>query len=253
MVGHNPRQLELLSGAGPAQSVSHHRFLLSGHWISYTLRRSRRNRSIVFTIDEGGLRVGAPWHASQHRIESLLFAHTRWITRKLTEWEARRPPPFTWQAGALIMVMGLPLQLTPAPERTVTESDSARLYIATGAADPAALAKHVLAWLRGLALAWFGQRVAHYAPVLGVAPPMIRLSNAKTRWGTCHPGGRIRLNWRLIQMPPALIDYVVVHELAHLHEPNHSSRFWRRVGEVLPDHKLLRQTLRREGYRYLIP
>ena len=59
------------------------------------------------------------------------------------------------------------------------------------------------------------------------------------------------LNWRLIQMPPALIDYVVVHELAHLREPNHSQRFWRCVGSALPDYKQRRRALRREGHRYL--
>jgi predicted metal-dependent hydrolase len=82
--------------------------------------------------------------------------------------------------------------------------------------------------------------------------PTIRLSNAKTRWGTCHPDGRVHLNWRLIQMPPALIDYVVVHELAHLHEPNHSQRFWRRVAAVLPDYAQRRLALRRDGHRYLL-
>ncbi len=249
----DPPQLELIPAAVPRQSVSHHQFRLDGQWIAFTLKRSLRRGGITLTIDEAGLRIGAPWRASQHRIESLLLAHARWITLKLAAWKARRPTPFIWQAGALIMVMGQPLYLTPDPERDITERDSGRLYVAAGADAPDALARHVIAWLRGLAQAWFGQRAAHYAPVLGVAPPIIRLSNAKTRWGTCHPSGRIHLNWRLIQMPPALIDYVVVHELAHLHEPNHSSRFWGRVGDVLPDHKLRRQALRREGYRYLIP
>jgi predicted metal-dependent hydrolase len=82
--------------------------------------------------------------------------------------------------------------------------------------------------------------------------PAIRLSNARTRWGTCHVDGRIRLNWRLIQVPPALIDYVVVHELAHLREPNHSSRFWSQVGSVLPDYKERRLALRRDAHRYLV-
>src|SRR5262249_18354306 len=96
------------------------------------------------------------------------------------------------------------------------------------------------------------ERAAYYAPLLAVEMPTIRLSNASTRWGSCHPDGRMHLNWRLIQMPLCLIDYVVAHELAHLHEPNHSPRFWRHVAAVMPDHKVRRRTLRTEGARYLV-
>ena len=88
--------------------------------------------------------------------------------------------------------------------------------------------------------------------VLDVRAPTIRLSNARTRWGTCHPAGRVHLNWRLIQAPPGLIDYVVVHELAHLREPNHSPRFWTWVASVLPDYQQRRLALRRDAHRYLL-
>jgi hypothetical protein len=103
-----------------------------------------------------------------------------------------------------------------------------------------------------MAQGWFEQRAAHFARVLDVRVHSIRLSNARTRWGTCHPDGRVRLNWRLIQAPPALVDYVVVHELAHLREPNHSPRFWTWVAGVLPDYKERRQALRRDACRYLL-
>jgi predicted metal-dependent hydrolase len=245
-------QLELVPGRAPAQIATRHPFRLDGQSIEYTLKRSLRRRRITFTIDEDGLRVGAPWRASQGRIESLLGAHARWISRKLAEWQARRPPRFTWQAGATVMALGEPLTLAPEPGRSVTERDDGRLYIAADAGDHAMLAEHVIAWLRTIALGWFEQRALHFAPALAVRVPTIRLSNAKTRWGTCHPDGRVHLNWRLIQMPPALIDYVVVHELAHLHEPNHSQRFWRRVAAVLPDYAQRRLALRRDGHRYLL-
>ena len=251
MAKRKPLQLELALGNAPAQIASRHQFRHDGQWIEYTLKRSLRRHSIAFTIDEEGLRVGAPWRASQRRIESLLGSHARWIGRRLAEWRARRPQPFTWQAGAKVMALGEPLTLTPDPAYSATERNGDRLYVAAEANDSKMLAQHVVAWLRSLAQAWFERRVAHFAPALDVQPPAIHLSNAKTRWGTCHPDGRVHLNWRLIQMPPALIDYVVVHELAHLREPNHSQRFWRRVAGVLPDYEQRRRALRREGHRYL--
>jgi predicted metal-dependent hydrolase len=151
------------------------------------------------------------------------------------------------------MALGEPLTLVLDPARTVTERDGSCLRVAANAQTaPGTLPAKVVAWLRGTAQGWFEQRAAHYAPTLGVELPAIYLSSAKTRWGACHPDGRIRLNWRLIQMPPDLVDYVVVHELAHLREPNHSRRFWRWVAGVLPDYEQRRRALRRDGHRYML-
>lgn len=245
-------RLQLLFGSAPAQVASRHQFELDGNRVEYTLKRSSRRRTITLTIDEDGLRVGAPWRASQQRVDALLDSHARWIARKLAEWEARRPPPFIWQAGATVMAMGEPLTLVITPAGDATRREGSRLYVCAGADDPDTLAQQVVAWLRGAAQGWFEQRAAHFARVLEVRTPTIRLSNARTRWGTCHPDGRVLLNWRLIQAPPALIDYVVVHELAHLREANHSPRFWQWVARVLPDYEERRQTLRRESHRYLL-
>ena len=245
--------LELVPGTGPAQAATRHQFRLAGHSIEYTLKRSLRRRSITFVIDEDGLRVGAPWHASLRRIESLLGKHARWIGRKLGEWRARRPPPFTWRAGVAVMALGEALTLALDPARPATARDGNLLCVAANdGTDSGVLAARVTAWLRSTAQGWFEQRATHYAPKLGVPLPAIYLSNARRRWGSCHPDGRIRLNWRLIQMPPDLIDYVVVHELAHLREPNHSQSFWRWVAGVLPDYEQRRLTLRRDSHRYLL-
>ena len=237
----------------PADDAAPQRLQLGGQPIEYTIRRSARRRSITLTIDEHGLRVGAPLRASQQRIVSVLSTHADWVVRKMTEWKARRPPPFAWSAGAQLSFLGKPLRLAPDPThlRTTRRGDS--LLLPARADDAAAMARAALAWLQLNAKEWFEQRVVHFAPVLRVKIPLLRLSNAQTRWGTCHPHGRVHLSWRLIHMPPALIDYVVVHELAHLHEPNHSTRFWRHVEAVLPDHAQRRKVLRTDAHRFLLP
>src|SRR5512140_1650641 len=181
MARRKPLQLELVPGNAPTQIATRHLFRLEKRWIEYTLKRSLRRRRITFTIDEDGLRVGAPWRASQRRIEFLLGAHARWINRKLGEWRERRPPPFTWQAGAIVMALGEPLTLVLDPERTVTERDGSCLHVATDVqTGPDTLPAKVVAWMRNTALDWFEQRAAHFAPVLGVPLPAIYLSNAKT-------------------------------------------------------------------------
>lgn len=244
--------LPALFAAPPATQCTQ-RACIAGRSIDYLLRRSPRRRSISMTIDDRGLRVGAPLRASQRRIDAALTAHGPWILRKLDEWAARRPAPFAWMAGARLMYLGEALKLMPDPEKSAVACENATLFVPGHPEDGATLAKTVVGWLHTAALDWFAGRVAHFAPALAVAPPTLRLSNARTRWGTCHPHGRVHLNWRLIHLPPALIDYVVVHELAHLREPNHSPRFWRHVEAVLPDHKDRRLALKRDAHRYLLP
>lgn len=249
----DPQQRSLLFDPAPARSAIRQSCRLAGETIEYTLNRSARRRSITLTIDESGLRVGAPMRAPQTRIDSVLAGHAEWIVRKLTEWASRRPAPFNWSAGDRLMLLGNALTLRFDAAAGAIEQGEGVLILPATLSAPAAAATAGHHWLRATAQAWFTQRVAHFAPALRVRLPVIRLSNARTRWGTCHPQGRVHLNWRLIHMPPALIDYVVVHELAHLHEPNHSSRFWRRVAAVLPDHLQRRRILRIEAHRYLLP
>ena len=102
----------------------------------------------------------------------------------------------------------------------------------------------VQAWLQRQARQLFESRCRHFAGPLGVTMTGLRLSSAQTRWGSASADGMIRLNWRLIHFSPALIDYVVAHELAHLKEMNHSPRFWAVVRSVFPEYELARDRLK---------
>lgn len=240
-----------MAKSGKLLALAHTR--LDGKPVSYTLQRSRRRRSITLTIDERGLRVGAPWQASAGAIEALLRKHDAWVLKKLTEWEKRRPPPRRWQDGETLMLLGRPLRLTLAPDPQEIRLDGSRFIVnPTWVQNPEKMKKKVTDWFRQQALLCFRERIAHFHPLLEVAEPAVCLSNARTRWGSCHSNGRIRLNWRLIQMPPHLVDYVVVHELAHLVEMNHSPRFWKTVARIVPDYKACRTEIRTEGHHYML-
>ena len=118
-----------------------------------------------------------------------------------------------------------------------------RLGLPTGAA-PGALRDAVQRWLKRQAREVFEARCVVYGERLGVQPTRLQLSSARTRWGSASADGSIRLNWRLVHFPLPMIDYVVVHELAHLREMNHSARFWSVVREALPDFEAARDALR---------
>ncbi len=247
-----PRQLTLLFGRTALPLSSRHEFLLEGVAVSYRVKRSARRRGITLIVDEEGLRIAAPLRASVRRIESVLESNASWIRRKLAQWRERRPAKFEWRAGARIAVLGETLTIACDPAHSTVRREADLLIAPAGALDGAAALKAaVMTWLRETALACFAQRCACYARALAVTVPTIRLSNARTRWGSCHPDGRILLNWRLIHMPLTLIDYVVVHELAHLLHPHHGPRFWQAVEAVLPDYAARRHALRRDGHRYL--
>jgi hypothetical protein len=117
-----------------------------------------------------------------------------------------------------------------------------RLYLRVGPTDDAnGLLEKAL---REKAHEVFAERLAIHAPRLGVATPALRLSSARTRWGSCNHRGDIALNWRLLLMPLPVVDYVVCHELAHLKEMNHSPRFWSVVEQLCPDWQARRLELR---------
>lgn len=158
MAKRKPMQLGLVFGNAPTQVASRHQFKLGEHSIDYILKRSLRRRSITFIVDEEGLRVGAPWHASHRRIEVLLGKHGRWISSKLSEWRARRPPPFTWRAGNAVMALGEPLTLTLDPARPATAREGNLLCIAANEETASVLAARVTAWLRSTAQGWFEDR-----------------------------------------------------------------------------------------------
>ena len=248
-----PDQLDLPLHFRQQQAVGRAHLALEGRLVSYTIKRSARRRAISILVDEEGLRVGAPWEATQSAIERLLRRHAEWVLRKLEEWQVRRAPARRWTDGEPLMLLGESFALKLDPARAAIQLQEAQLIVGTAECGPAAVAKHVHEWLHAQALACFRERVDHYRRLLGVQPcPDVHLSSARTRWGSCHVSGRIHLNWRLIQMPVRILDYVVAHEVAHLIEMNHSQRFWRIVGKLVPDYAARRKELRRDGHRYLL-
>lgn len=221
------------------------RLVVGGRDIAYRLRRSAR-RTIGLSIDQRGLRVGAPQRAALRDIEALIRAHADWVLAKLDAWRERPPAPrLALVDGSPLVLFGTSccLRLSNGRAGWRLAAGELQLSLPTGA-DPAALLERAL---REHARAVLGARLAHHAARFGVATPPLRLSSARTRWGSCSARGSINLNWRLVWLPLPVVDYVVCHELAHLREMNHGPRFWSLVGQLCPDWQAQRDALRRLG------
>ncbi len=223
---------------------------LSGKEISYTLKRSGKRRSIGLRIDDHGLTVSAPLRASEKWLHSVLHDKADWVVKQLDNWQSKKAPPIFWAEGACIPFRGeeFILTLTPKLRGAVPQLHGEILHVPVGMeAEAAHIEKAVTQWYRSEALQVFKECVEHFAPLLQVSPREIKLTAARTQWGNCTVHGVVRLNWQLVKMPLHLIDYVVVHELAHLVEMNHSPAFWRVVEIACPDYKQCRAELRSYG------
>lgn len=236
--------------AGEIRRVS-----LNGKEVAYTLKRCKR-RTIGMKIDSRGLTVRVPSRESLHWIESVLRNKADWVVEKLDEWKTRKSSEPVWEEGAIFPLLGEPWQLsatatgiaqmTRAKIKTGVEDRQMQLPLSS-VLTSRQIEKIVMNWYHNNALTCFSERIALYADKLGVALPQLRLSRARTQWGSCNARGVIHLNWRLIQMPLKLVDYVVAHELSHLIEMNHSPAFWQTVGRIYPDYGAARKELKGLG------
>lgn len=226
--------------------------LLAGRHIPYTLRRSARRRTLALQVDERGLLVAAPLRAPQRAIDALLLEHAAWVLRKYDDWLRRRPAPRRWCTGEPVMLYGETLTLAARDGIGRPVRDGSVLWFGPECLPAAAVEARIRVWLREQALDCFTHWCRQFSARLAVAMPTVRLSNARTRWGSCHAGGRIRMNWRLVQAPQDWIEYVAAHEVAHLREMNHSPAFWQLVAQLVPDYAARRAALRRQAHRYLL-
>ena len=233
--------------------------VVSGTRIEYSLVRSpRRRRTLQLTFDVSeGVVVRAPMRASQKYIETFVRERAPWITRVRgnTPGTASDIHPIRrreFETGESLLFLGqeLELEVTSARIHDVCVSMalgalrvSAPMTLTAEDRRPA-LVSAIEGWYRDRGQEHIESRVERWAPEVGYAPSRVIVRDQKTRWGSCSPDGTLRFNWRLVMADPKLIDYVVVHELAHLAVRDHSPRFWDAVGAVLPDYEARRAGLR---------
>ena len=219
--------------------------------VAYLLQRARR-RSIGFVVGADGLVVRAPPWTPLYAVDAALQQKAGWITRKLDEARQRQALrlPMDWRDGAELPFLGQTLRLRLDPTHgfkakgAQLRDDGQLLLALPSQATAAQIRASVQAWMMRQAQEHFTRRLNHFAPLLGVQWTQLRLSNAATRWGSAKSDGSIRLNWRLLHFRPAIVDYVVAHELSHLRVMNHSPRFWDTVRSVLPEYAQLRSQLK---------
>ena len=214
--------------------------------ISYQLQRNRRTHSIkIKVVPPGEVIVVAPADCPLRFIESFLEKQQVWIEKSVAKVQAQRRP----SDDKRIDIFGKSYQkvigdMTQPIGVHVTQED---IIITPVTHNAASVSKSVTQFLKSTAEKYIVPRTHQLAKTMGISFANISLKAQKTRWGSCSSQGNLNFNWRLVHCPPEVIDYVIIHELAHRREMNHSSAFWALVAQYDPEHKKHRGWLRRQG------
>jgi hypothetical protein len=217
---------------------AHSREILSVDELDFEVRRSARRRTLELTIDRGGeLRITAPAELDRRAMREFVRERKLWIYSKLA-WKADRlaaPQPQELAAGESFAYLGRKhrLVLVDSQERPLV-LDHGRFRLCRAALANAR--EEFVRWYTERARHWLERRVASWAPRLNVQPSGLRVLDLGHRWGSCAKAGTLNFHWNTILLPPSIVEYVVVHELVHLREPNHTPAFWRGVEAALPDY-----------------
>ena len=218
--------------------------------LDFEVHLSDARRSIGITVDrDGSLIVNAPGDCTE--AELAAFAHDKrmWVYKKLAEKDlllSHRPvKEFVSGEGFAYLGRSHRLQLAnrhSAPVKLERGRLVMRRDIATSGRGQA-----MIDWYRTRAQRWLERRVGPWAQRMGVVPSLVDVRDLGYRWGSLGKNDRVNFHWATIQLPPALVDYVIVHELAHAHEPNHTPDFWLRVERALPTFQAQKLELARVG------
>lgn len=222
--------------------------------LALEVRRSARRKTLGLTVERGGaLVVSAPVDVPREALAAFVREKRFWVYSKLAEQAAHaRPAPRGFVAGAGFFHLGRRYRLRLVDEQAAPLKLAGGWFLLRRDEQVRARA-HFVRWYTARAEPWLRRRMAPWAARMEARPAGLRVLDLGYRWGSCRRGGGVNFHWATITLPPPVVDYVIVHELAHLAEPGHSPAFWARVGRALPEYAERKAWLAAEGGGYVLP
>ena len=205
--------------------------------LQFLVRHSARRRTMQITVErDGELVLSAPPKVDEAALRAFVLEKRFWIYTKLAEKDRlqRRVPRKEFVGGEGFLYLGRSHRLKLVDEQDVPLKLAAGRFCLRRDALPAAR-EHFIRWYSERAKAWLSSRVAEVQSRMEVSPAGVKVQDLGYRWGSCGKGDWLYFHWKTILLPPRIAEYVVVHELAHLHQPHHTPDFWQRVERALPD------------------
>jgi predicted metal-dependent hydrolase len=220
--------------------------------LSYQLIRSkRRRRTISLQIKEKGkIVICAPHHTPKWEIEKFIKEKQLWINKKISEKEKQtKAAERRFLSGERFLYLGewYPLEIHGFDHKEPPLRFSFGKFILNK--DRIEEARDLfIRWYKGEAREKIVERIDYYSHRLHLFPKAIRITNARSRWGSCSRDNRLSFSWRMIMASLTVMDYILIHELVHIREKNHSKRFWTTLGSIVPDYRKQRLWLKENGY-----
>jgi predicted metal-dependent hydrolase len=211
------------------------------------LVRSRRKTVAIVVEHDGSLTVRAPLRMAESRIYAFIESHGDWIAKNQARLRSTPPLPLKrYTEGETFLYLGRSYPLAIVPHQLPALVFDGAVFRLTKSALPKA-ERAFVRWYKEQATRLFFERVLNFAAKHGFHYQKIRISSARTRWGSCSSRGTLSFTYRLVLVPADVVDYVVMHELVHTQIRNHSNKFWKRLGELMPDYKLRLTWLKKNG------
>lgn len=211
--------------------------------IDYTLIRSKRS-TVGITVKDGKVYVRSPYGVSNERIELFVSENMQWITSTLEARQKERECFSELLYYRKFAFRGYLLNGVPTDAKRL-KIDGNKIFIPVNPAQP--IKTMLKREYKKFAVLYLSSRAQELSSSTDLRFTDFKLTDARTKWGSCSSNGLLRLNWRLILLSDAISDYVIIHELCHTKQLNHSKEFWNLVGTILPDYKEKRRMLKQYG------
>lgn len=212
------------------------------------IQRANRKTLALSIMKDGRVIVKAPHRMSDKLISKFIQDKQGWLKSKLDiikKTNAEFEDCINYRS---LLLYGEKYQICVGNVKRVMRDDVRKIIVAPNASKTSDVINKIKTWYKKLAKEILTERTKHIADAIKIQPGQIRLTNAKGKWGSCNLKKSISLNWRMIMLTPELIDYVIIHELCHVKELNHSSMFWKTVEMFLPNYQALRKNLKKYSF-----
>jgi len=213
--------------------------------LEFEVRRSLRRKTLGLTVDRAGeLVVHSPVTASEAELRKWVERKLLWVNQKLLRKEehTRGTNRLEMVSGETITYLGQNYRLKIVEEQNVPLRFDGQ-WFSLRERDRLEAPRHFQSWYEDTGTEWLNERIQFWEPKAGISASQVAVCDLGFRWGSCGKNGTLHFNWRLLQLPVWLEDYVIVHELVHLYQHNHTPEFWRILGRVLPDWKERKEEL----------
>lgn len=229
---------------------------IDGNGFIVEVIRTKRTKTADIRVEDGAVSVVIPESLEQERVESLLTKKRAWIKEKLIlHREAQPISTKDYVSGESFSYLGRNYRLkVEKGAYTPVKLHQGRLVVTLpqGNKEPHMVRNALVRWYKRQAKKKLKDKVKRYAPMIGVNPTEVDVKSFKSRWGSCSAKGKLDFNWKILMAPNRIVDYVVVHELCHIKQHDHSPKFWKEVERIIPNYKDSKEWLKTHSEQFEI-